>query len=255
MTTVPETITTPKITRRSFLVTGTDTGVGKTLFSCALLRAAAQAGCKTAAIKPVAAGAVQTAEGLRNDDALQLQAAATMTQSYQEVNPICLEPALAPHIAASQTGRRLSVDRITGFCQGVLMQRADLTLIEGVGGWRVPLNDRETFADVAKRLNLPVILVVGMRLGCLNHALLTAEAIHRDGLVLAGWVANTIDAAMPARAENVATLRQQLMMAPLLADLPFLSHPPSAEEAARHIDLGPLGLLPQVNDAAGAGPL
>jgi dethiobiotin synthetase len=229
--------------RRSYVITGTDTGVGKTLFSCALLRAVAQAGLSTAAIKPVAAGAVSTPEGLRNDDALQLQAASTLQLSYGEVNPICLELALAPHIAAKQAGRRLSVERITGFCQGMLMQRADVTVVEGVGGWRVPLNDRETFADVAKQLKLPVILVVGMRLGCLNHALLTAEAILRDGLTLAGWVANTVDPAMPARAENVETLREQLLMAPLLADIPFLSHPPAAEAAAKTIDLAALGIV------------
>lgn len=228
--------------RQSFVITGTDTGVGKTLFSCALLRAAAQGGHSTAAIKPVAAGAISTADGLRNDDALQLQAATTFKLSYEEVNPICLEAALAPHIAAKQAGRRLVVDRIVGFCQGMLMQRAQLTVIEGVGGWRVPLNDRESFADVARQLKLPVILVVGMRLGCLNHALLTAEAIRSDGLTLAGWVANTIDPDMPARAENVETLKQQLLMVPLLADIPFLQHPGDIEAAAAHIDIGLLGL-------------
>jgi dethiobiotin synthetase len=243
MTTFPIVARPAATLRRAFLVTGTDTGVGKTLVSCALLRAAAQAGRSAAAIKPVAAGATLTAAGLRNDDALQLQAAATLQLSYEEVNPICLEPALAPHIAAAQAGRRLSVDRITGFCQGLLMQRADVTVVEGVGGWRVPLNDRETFADVAKRLQLPVILVVGMRLGCLNHALLTAEAIIRDGLTLAGWVANTLDPAMPARAENIETLRQQLLLAPLLADIPFLSEPPLADEAAPYINLRALGVV------------
>lgn len=229
--------------RRSYLVTGTDTGVGKTLVSCALLRAAASAGYSTAAIKPVAAGAINHGEGLRNEDALQLQAASSLQLAYDEVNPICLEAALAPHIAAKQAGRRLSVERITGFCQGMLMQRATVTVIEGVGGWRVPLNDRETFADVAKQLKLPVILVVGMRLGCLNHALLTAEAIIRDGLTLAGWVANTIDPAMPARSENLQTLQEQLLMMPLLADIPFLSSPPSTDIAATHIDLAALGLV------------
>lgn len=244
MTNVPEVTKPRQALRRSYLITGTDTGVGKTLFSCALLHALAEAGLSTAAIKPVAAGAASTPDGLRNDDALQLQAASTLQLSYDEVNPICLEPALAPHIAAKQAGRRLSVERISGFCQGILMQRADVTVVEGVGGWRVPLNDRETFADVAKQLKIRVILVVGMRLGCLNHALLTAEAIIRDGLTLAGWVANTIDPAMPARSENVETLRQQLLMAPLLADIPFLSHPPSMDAAAKTIDLAALGVVP-----------
>src|SRR5262245_25250056 len=133
MTNVPEVSRPRQTPRRSYVITGTDTGVGKTLFSCALLHAAAQTGLSTAAIKPVAAGAVSTPEGLRNDDALQLQGASTLPLSYGEVNPICLEPALAPHIAAKQAGRRLSVERIAGFCQGMLMQRADVTVVEGVG--------------------------------------------------------------------------------------------------------------------------
>jgi dethiobiotin synthetase len=225
----------PAIARRSFFITGTDTGVGKTFFSCALLHAAANAGFTTAAIKPVAAGAAETSEGLRNDDALALQAACTLPLSYNEVNPFCLPAPLSPHLAAAEAGRRLQADRIVGFCQGVLMQRATLTVVEGAGGWRVPISDNETLADVAKRLRLPVILVVGMRLGCLNHAMLSAEAIRRDGLTLAGWVANTVDPQMQARDGNVAKLERELM-APLLADIPWLPAA-DARDAARLVDL------------------
>ncbi len=224
----------PSTLRRSYFVTGTDTGVGKTLFSCALLQAGAKAGYRTAAIKPVAAGGMQTPEGLRNYDAVLLQAASTEVLTYEEVNPFCLDLAVSPHIAAERAGRRLKVERIVGFCHGVLMRRANLTVIEGAGGWRVPLNDHETLADLAKQLKVPVILVVGLRLGCLNHALLTAEAIYRDGLELAGWVANSIDPDMPERAANIATLQKQLP-APLIADIPWL---PTAdiEQAAALVD-------------------
>lgn len=217
--------------RRSYFITGTDTGVGKTLFSCALLHAAAQAGYRTAAMKPIAAGAEATPEGLRNEDALLLQAACNRPMSYEEVNPICLPDALSPHLAAQRSGRRLKADRIVGFCQGLLMQRANLTVIEGAGGWRVPINDNETLADVAKQLKIPVILVVGMRLGCLNHAMLSAEAIYRDGLTLAGWVANTLDPSMPARDGNIAKLERELMV-PMLADIPWLTSADGAVAAA-----------------------
>lgn len=224
--------------RRSYFVTGTDTGVGKTLFSCGLLYAAGQAGYRTAAIKPIAAGAEQTPEGLRNDDALQLQAACNQPMSYEEVNPVCLPAPLSPHLAAQQAGRRIKAERLVGFCQGLLAQRANLTVVEGAGGWRVPINDNETLADVAKQLKIPVILVVGMRLGCLNHAMLSAEAIYRDGLTLAGWVANTLDPDMPARDGNIAKLERELMV-PLLADIPWLT-PATGESAAACINVAPL---------------
>jgi dethiobiotin synthetase len=147
-----------------------------------------------------------------------------MDQEYQEVNPIALQQAVAPHIAATNTGKRLSAERLAGFCRGVLMKRADLTIIEGAGGWRVPLNARETLAELPRLLEQPVILVVGMKLGCINHALLTAEAINRDGLKLAGWVANRIDPQMSAYEENLQTLIS-LINAPLIAEFPFMEDP------------------------------
>jgi len=230
-----------KVLPRKFFITGTDTNCGKTLFACALLRAAALAGHTTAAIKPLAAGGVINNGVLQNEDALQLQAQSTLPLSYEQVNPICLPEALSPHLAAARAGRRVQADRLAGFCQGMLMQRAGVTVIEGAGGWRVPINDREYMSDLVRMLQLPVIMVVGMKLGCLNHALLTAEAIYRDGLSLAGWVANTLDVDMQCRAENLQTLQDQLP-APLLADLPFFSATDDLDQVASHVNLAVISL-------------
>lgn len=205
--------------KKSYFVTGTDTGVGKTLVTAGLLLAAKARGLSTAALKPVAAGCEATPEGLRNEDAVLLQSVITQPLAYEQINPIALEPAIAPHIAAQQARRVLSVDRLAGFCRGVLNQ-TDVTLVEGAGGWRVPLNSAETLADLARALQLPVILVVGIRLGCISHAMLTAEAIGRDGLPLAGWVANIIDPDMPCLQENIVSLQQRLA-APCLGVVPY----------------------------------
>ena len=221
--------------KQAFFITGTDTEVGKTLIGSALLHAANQAGLKTAAIKPVAAGCERTAEGLRNADALLLQAAMSATLPYQQVNPVALEPAIAPHIAAREAGQRLSVSRLAGFCRGVMAQGADITVIEGAGGWRVPLNERESFADLARELQVPAILVIGMKLGCINHALLSAEAISRDGVALAGWVANSVAGEMDRYADNLATLKQRIA-ASLLAEVPPLSAA-LPEAAARYFNI------------------
>lgn len=220
------------IQRLAYFVAGTDTDVGKTLVSCALLGAAAAAGYSTLGMKPVAAGASSTQQGLRNDDAIQLHAASTLKLAYEQINPVCLPEAASPHIAAALAGRKVSVERLSGFCRGVLAQRADLTLIEGAGGWRVPLNDREYLSDLAKALKLPVLLVVGMRLGCLNHALLTAEALARDGLTLAGWIANRIDPGLHHYEQNRDTLLQRFE-APLVAEIPHLAAPLRTADA-RH---------------------
>ena len=222
----------------TFFVTGTDTDVGKTFVACALLAAANQRGLTTAAVKPVAAGCEATPEGLRNDDALALQEAMSLPLSYEQINPITLEPAIAPHIAAARAGKNITVDRLVGFCRGVMMQRADFTLIEGAGGWRVPLNGRETLAELPKALNIPVILVVGMRLGCINHALLSAEAIHRDGLQIAGWVANRTEAEMSCYDENLASLKARLPFL-CLGEIPNLPGA-AAAEVAIHLDIDKL---------------
>jgi dethiobiotin synthetase len=154
--------------------------------------------------------------------------AMTESLSYEQVNPIALEPAVAPHVAAAQAGRQVTADRLVGFCRGLQMRPADLLLVEGAGGWRVPLNDRETYAAMPVALQMPVILVVPLRLGCINHALLTAEAIRRDGLTLAGWVANRPDEQpMDSENETLTYLRGHLG-APCLGVLPWQSEPDPA---------------------------
>ena len=176
------------------------------------------------AIKPLASGCKETPEGLRNDDALLLQKTMSIQLPYSQVNPVALPLAVAPHIAAEQVGRKIILSQLIGFCHGVLTQPVDLAIIEGVGGWRVPLNHSETMAGLAKALNIPVILVVGIRLGCINHALLTEEIISSDGLALAGWVANILDPNMNCQRENVMTLRS-LIRAPCLGEIPYLQNP------------------------------
>ncbi|MFK7976508.1 MAG: dethiobiotin synthase [Halioglobus sp.] len=218
---------------RTFFVTGTDTEVGKTAVSCALLKAAAAKGMTTAAVKPVAAGC--DAEG-QNDDALQLIEAMTESMAYMQVNPVALQEAIAPHIAAEHEGRSLQASRLAGLCRGVMSGGADFVLVEGAGGWRVPINNRETLADVARDLQAPVILVVGMRLGCINHALLTAEAILGDRLPLAGWVANRVEPQMACYEENLATLKR-LLRAPCLGEIPHIA-PWCADSAAKSVDIG-----------------
>ena len=217
---------------RAWFVTGTDTEVGKTAISCALLKAAEGQGLRTAAIKPVAAGC--DAQG-HNDDALQLMECMTESMDYAQVNPVALQAAIAPHIAAQQEGRRMQAARLAGLCRGVMLGGADFTLIEGAGGWRVPISPRKTLADVAVHLQLGVIMVVGMRLGCINHALLSAEAIRRDGLMLAGWVANQPGVRMNCHDENLDTLRNMLP-APLLGEVPRIS-PFSAVSAAGRLNI------------------
>jgi dethiobiotin synthetase len=202
------------LTHHGFFVTGTDTGVGKTLVACALLYAFARQGHSVAGMKPVTAGCEDTPEGLRNGDVEQLIAASTIKAPRQMVNPYALKPPIAPHIAAQQVGIEIKPALIkTAFEQ--LKKIAEVIVIEGVGGFKVPLNSRQDSADLAVLLGLPVILVVGMRLGCLNHALLTSDAIGERGLKLAGWVANCIDPQMAALQENLRALEERLGRPPL----------------------------------------
>lgn len=224
--------------KKTYFVAGTDTDVGKTLVAAAILAAGNQQGLKTVAVKPIAAGCESTPAGLRNADALLLQATASIQLDYEQVNPVALMPAIAPHIAAQQEGRRLDADRLAALCRGVMMQPADLMVIEGAGGWRVPLNGRQTLADVPKLLRVPVVLVVGMKLGCISHTLLTVEAIVKDGLRLAGWVANRIDPAMSCYEENLDTLKNMLA-APLLGEIPY-SQDTSPAAIAHYVDITPL---------------
>ncbi|WP_213878563.1 dethiobiotin synthase [Pseudomonas sp. dw_358] len=218
-----------------YFIAGTDTDVGKTTIAAGLLHAARLSGLSTLAGKPVASGCEVTVDGLRNSDALALMAQSSIVLPYEQINPLAFEPAIAPHLAARETGVVLSVDRLLAPMQALLAKQADFTLIEGAGGWRVPLSGRASLSDLAIALGLPVILVVGVRLGCINHALLSAEAIARDGLPLAGWVANVIDGKTSRLEENLATLAECLP-APCLGRVPRMKVP-SAEAVAAHLQI------------------
>jgi len=218
---------------QAFFVTGTDTGVGKTTVSAALLYAAKSQGLTTAASKPLASGCEQTEQGLRNSDALALCQQCSVPLTYQELNPYPFAPPIAPHLAAAEAGTKLSAATVKSAVRLILDKGADLTLVEGAGGWLVPINAQETLADVARALQLPVILVVGLRLGCINHALLTARAIQQDGLTLAGWVANGLEPDTAKRQENLHSLEQRLT-APCLGQIPYLTAP-CPQEVAGHL--------------------
>lgn len=207
--------------KQQYFIAGTDTDVGKTLVTCALLKKAQQLKCSTLGLKPVAAGARVTDDGLRNSDAEALLALTTEVMDYRQINPICLPQPISPHLAAAEQKIRISLDRLVGLVRGSLMTKVDVALVEGAGGWRVPINERDYLSALPLELKLPVILVVGLRLGCINHAILTAEAIARDGLVLAGWVANQLVAELPAL-EGIKQTLQQRINAPCLGHIPFL---------------------------------
>lgn len=207
----------------AYFITGTDTGVGKTLISCALLHAFALAGKSAVGMKPVAAGCRASPQGLLCDDVAALRAASSVAAPQNLVNPYALAAAVAPHLAANQENVHLELAPIVSAYRQ-LQSLADIVIVEGVGGWQVPFNATQTSADLAQQLNLPVILVVGMRLGCLNHALLTAQAIQAQGLQLHGWVANRIDPDMSLFDENVHSLHTRLA-APLLGVIPHSAQP------------------------------
>ena len=215
-----------------YFVTGTDTDVGKTFIASALLRAARARGLTCVGYKPIAAGAILRDGVLVNEDALELIEAAATGLDYAAINPVVLRPAIAPHIALSQIGRQVTARELAAGCP----DGAAFTLVEGAGGWFVPLNARETLADVCAALGAKVILVVAMKLGCLNHALLTSDAIESAGLDLAGWVANSPGEPMQCLMENLETLRERLP-GPCLGAVPHLGCP---EDAVRFLDLGPL---------------
>jgi len=219
----------------AYFIAGTDTDVGKTTIAAGLLHAAQLAGLSTLGAKPVASGCEVTPKGLRNADALALMAQSSLKLPYERINPYAFEPAIAPHLAAREAGIDLSVQSLLGPMREILAQQADFTLIEGAGGWRVPLSHHANLSDLAVALKLPVILVVGVRLGCINHALLSAEAISRDGLQLAGWVANIIDPKTSRLEENLASLAERLP-APCLGRVPRLK-PATAEGVAEHLQI------------------
>ncbi|MDP2257063.1 MAG: dethiobiotin synthase [Polaromonas sp.] len=207
----------------SLFVTGTDTGVGKTLVSAGLLHALARYHPRVVGMKPIAAGTVRVDGMDSNEDVVALRAASTCAAPPELDNPVLLPDPVSPHIAAARAGVRIDIGHLVA-CHRALALRADAVVVEGAGGFHVPLSNTETGADLAQALGLPVLLVVGLRLGCLNHALLTAEAIRARGLTLAGWVANQVDPGMLAQDDNIAFLQRQLQ-APLLATIPYQSTP------------------------------
>jgi dethiobiotin synthetase len=219
----------------SYFITGTDTGVGKTLVSCALLHGFAAQGKRVAGFKPVAAGV--DADGM-NDDAKALLAAGNIPLSYEQVNPYCLREAIAPHIAAKRENVHIELPRIVAACRELAAQ-ADVVIVEGAGGFIVPLNDSQNTAGLAKEFGIPIILVIGMRLGCLNHAMLTIEAINTRGLSLAGWVANKLCKDMPALQQNIEALSERIA-APLLGIVPHMAQP-DAKMVASYLKLEILG--------------
>ena len=209
--------------KTAYFITGTDTDVGKTYIASTLVKHFCQQGLQAVGMKPVAAGAELVNGRLLNSDVIELIKASNVDADLALINPYVFAPAIAPHIAAEQAAIKVSLDNIQQSFDA-LQAKADVVVVEGAGGFRVPINRQETMADLAVKLNLPVILVVGVRLGCINHALMTAGSIRAAGLNLVGWVANRIDPNMPAIEENIATLKA-LIKAPCIADVAWGEEP------------------------------
>ena len=224
---------------KRWFITGTDTEIGKTYVASNLIRQLVGQGYRVAGMKPMASGCECTSDGLRNDDALSLMAAANVPLPYEVVNPYAFEPAIAPHIAAEQAGQLIDIDRISALAQTI---EADYLIIEGVGGWCVPLGNGCLLAELAKATADEVIIVVGMRLGCINHALLTAAQIERDGMPIKGWIANHVDPDMQAQSENMTTL-QALMPIPLLGIFPWNNSAGQDSGLKTHDNMHVLNLL------------
>lgn len=221
---------------KTYFVTGTDTDAGKTLITQALLLKAQQQGLSCYGLKPVAAGAVLHQGQLKNDDALSLQRASSVALNYSSINPIVFEPAIAPHIVAEKLGQRLDINSLAKQIESTLnTYAAERVFVEGAGGWLVPINDDNYLSDLAARLNLEVIVVVGLKLGCLNHALLTVKAIEQQGLKVAAWVATQLDDTMLMRDENMATLKRKIN-APCLGVVTY-QQGIQAEQVAESIQL------------------
>ena len=220
---------------KRFFVTGTDTEVGKTVASSALLQAANQLGFNTAGYKPVASGSDLTAHGLRNEDALALQRHSRVALRYDQVNPYTFAEPTSPHIISADEGRPIAAAALSGGLRE-LENLADWVLVEGAGGWFTPLSDTLTFADWVQSEQLPVILVVGVKLGCINHAMLTAQAVRQAGLPLAGWIANDVQPPGKRHAEYLATLKQRLA-APFLGEIPWLADIAQRGDLGQYLDL------------------
>jgi dethiobiotin synthetase len=219
-----------------FFITGTDTAVGKTLVAAALVRALAAQGLRVAVMKPVASGSDPTPAGPRNADALALMAAANVAAPYEVVNPYCFLPPISPHIAAREAGVAIDLALLRSRFDS-LAAVSDCVVVEGAGGWLAPIGESAAMADLAAALRLPVLLVIGLRLGCLNHALLTRESLASRGAAFAGWIANAVDVHFERAEENLATLTARLGEPPL-ARIPWLDPGRGAPElgaAARRL--------------------
>ncbi|NKB36306.1 MAG: dethiobiotin synthase [Gammaproteobacteria bacterium] len=206
----------------SFFVTGTDTEVGKTRVSLGLMRALRNQGSSVIGMKPIASGCHRTSAGLRNEDAELIRGEGTSEIPYELLNPFAFEEAVAPHAAAEKAGVSIDIDRIRSAYKS-LYGLAEHIVIEGAGGWRVPLSASSSLSDLVAELNIPVVLVVGLRLGCINHALLTAESILNDNRTLAGWVANQITEDYPFQESSMRVLTSKIA-APLLGEVPYIEN-------------------------------
>ncbi|MBD2812105.1 ATP-dependent dethiobiotin synthetase BioD [Xenorhabdus sp. Vera] len=221
-----------------YFLAGTDTEVGKTVVSCALLQAANRKGYRTAGYKPVASGSEITGEGIRNGDALALQHNSSVSLTYQEVNPLVFVEPTSPHIVSAELNQPIDFSVLSQGLE-ILTTKADWVLIEGAGGWYTPLSENTTFADWVIQENLPVILTVGIKLGCINHAVLTAKAIQYSGLNLVGWVANEIEPAGKHQAAYLETLKC-MIPAPLLGVIPHLSESCDNSKIGEYINIASL---------------
>jgi dethiobiotin synthetase len=225
-------------THEGYFVTGTDTEIGKTVVTLSLISALKATGIKVGGMKPVASGCERTSLGLRNDDALKIQSLSSEDQVYELVNPYAFEPPIAPHVAASNVGEKIDIHQLR-VCFEQLSLNVEKVVVEGAGGWKVPLNNNEAFPDLVRELGLPIIMVVGLRTGCINHALLTAEAIKQDGLYLQAWVANGVDTEYTTSRATVDYLLEHID-APLLGHIPFYTAPDPTRIGAS-LDLSALG--------------
>lgn len=234
---------------KRFFVTGTDTEVGKTVASCALLQAANREGFKSAGYKPVASGSEYTAQGLRNEDALALQRHSRVALRYDQVNPFTFAEPTSPHIISADERRPIDAAAISAGLRG-LEDVSDWIVVEGAGGWFTPLSETLTFADWVEEERLPVILVVGVKLGCINHAMLTAQAVLQAGLPLVGWIANDIQLPGRRHPEYLATLKR-VLPAPLLGEIPWLADATQREDLGQYLDISGLDRASSTSSAAG----
>ncbi len=220
---------------KRWFITGTDTETGKTVASSALLQAASAAGLRTAGYKPVASGCEMTPEGVRNSDALALQRYSSVALSYEQVNPLAFMEPTSPHIVSAEEGRPISFRQLSAGLRA-LEEQAEWILTEGAGGWFTPLSETQTYADWVTEEQLPVILVVGVKLGCINHAMLTAAAVKAAGLPLAGWIANDIQAPGKRHQEYITSLQQRID-APFLGEIPWLQSEAQLADCGRYLTL------------------